>query len=1371
MRQIIVNADTSSKTIRSLDQNARVTDIDVEGNNIVFNIFENGLKSIGYEGAEVKIKYERLADNKVFVNKGTIQDGHCIVLTPKGLFSKGGTVNVYFSIQKYDYVIGIVDKVVITSVHQPLGDEGIKEDDRFPILDGLIAEVQAIRDEVVNDLKKVEQGVKQVKGEADSIRTELSNTIIPLIDGNKVAINNNLSSINTIKTSQNDIAAKNTDLENKIAKNTNDISNNVPKIAKNTTDIAANKNKVDSVLPIKIDEVKTHAETNTTKITQNLAYISDNTNKINKNKNDIATNKTNLNTVINDNRIKHFTSPTQLNSAFPLTTEALINLLPDDSRIVVEITTANITDAPINGLLTIDKAVNGIDISLSGEGDTATSKQEWKGWFSGNTFHEWVHISNDYDSLESLGLSIPSTTEQICRALPVGARARIITEENHVHISDSPVKNGILILNKVTSDGLTIQFMGSNVPPKIKIYAGYFYNNTFNGYIEMTTSINSQIEFFTDLESINLNDEMFDGKTRQEIFTMIDANLPRHSELRFFIDGITPNLKSIVSPENLEGVLTVKSISNSTSQYLNVEFTSDTDQRIWVGTHSTTGSWIDWEQLGFKGNTGTDPADYQVIKGQVARNKTQIAENKKAIDNFKNSDGNHNMNTFSNLSQLKISDNDFHSTDYEINVLSSILNKVPDNSFCSFSLNSHTPNLINILSPNKTDGSLKIYKNNTTDKIFLYFTDNSGKEWAGVYNKIPLTWTGFVSSVPSGYQNLVNKVTGNTSKIGENKTKLDLIKMRIYASLNDLGVKIPTNTKHVLNAMINKSSLYASVTKNYVIDLPIDSGLISVTKYDNNKSSVLLFSENLNPNVVYLGNETVNSIEWKKILTIDDFNTLNQKIITNHNTSANNKELLYQTNIKITDNKSKIESLKAKDIDLDNKISSNGSKITNNKNSLAATNTRLSTVESDMVTVKNKVSTVSTKVDGFNSKIAKNTTDIATNKAAAAAALEAAHNAGSMGDNIQWKTYNELEDIGLSDSSFVGKTKAEASNIILQAMPNFSILSFLVDNRGSFTKVMKPDKYSIWNVTFKKYGVNDILWIEANDLNTSFHPSSYASYYYDSRRFIGWQTNVITSTEGRIKDILTIGYNDIDLSGKDVRTAIKYIADLMEVGQVVSLQSSANNNSNFYNIFNTYVNRSVTIELTSLSTIIMRISDNGSNQIGYRKFYSWDNEPYFKDIPYTKLVTGVDLDLKVDIKKQGHVLGFDQLGIIDSNFSGMSLQQALAFLEGKMQVGQTMSVELSGAANTFWGIFGSGRNQDVNVIKNDIKKFRFEYFDDITKENGFRKFKNWGTSNFKDSGYYKLVNAEELNQKVIGKAGTGVPSPSELPIGSLMVRW
>ena len=105
----------------------------------------------------------------------------------------------------------------------------------------------------------------------------------------------------------------------------------------------------------------------------------------------------------------------------------------------------------------------------------------------------------------------------------------------------------------------------------------------------------------------------------------------------------------------------------------------------------------------------------------------------------------------------------------------------------------------------------------------------------------------------------------------------------------------------------------------------------------------------------------------------------------------------------------------------------------------------------------------------------------------------------------------------------------------------------------------------------------------------------------------------------------------------------------------------------------------------------------------------------------------------------GKVRDWSNIGIVESDFAGKNITQALEYIASKLQIGQ--SVEQFINPGNFTAIFPDTAYNTLVFSRPGFhqKYIRFDYHDG-DKNDGYRKFYDWGTGGFKDTGHYSKAN-------------------------------
>lgn len=144
------------------------------------------------------------------------------------------------------------------------------------------------------------------------------------------------------------------------------------------------------------------------------------------------------------------------------------------------------------------------------------------------------------------------------------------------------------------------------------------------------------------------------------------------------------------------------------------------------------------------------------------------------------------------------------------------------------------------------------------------------------------TWVnqqGFLTEIPEEYVTLTELQAQNyATQSWVNSQGFIKGNMTLYTTVDQLDISYPTTTLNVFKAMANNSLLIFGTDTTYITDLPVNSGILEITKVSNIRYKIVLYKSSGGTNPVIKGmclattNSTLDNLTWEAVVFTSDLN-------------------------------------------------------------------------------------------------------------------------------------------------------------------------------------------------------------------------------------------------------------------------------------------------------------------------------------------------------------------------------------------------------------------------------------------------------------------------------------------------------------------
>lgn len=144
------------------------------------------------------------------------------------------------------------------------------------------------------------------------------------------------------------------------------------------------------------------------------------------------------------------------------------------------------------------------------------------------------------------------------------------------------------------------------------------------------------------------------------------------------------------------------------------------------------------------------------------------------------------------------------------------------------------------------------------------------------------TWVnqqGFLTEIPEEYVTLTELQAQNyATQSWVNSQGFIKGNMTLYTTVDQLDISYPTTTLNVFKAMSNNSLLIFGTDTTYITDLPVNSGILEITKVSNIRYKIVLYKSSGGTIPVNKGmylattNSTLDNLSWEAVVFTSDLN-------------------------------------------------------------------------------------------------------------------------------------------------------------------------------------------------------------------------------------------------------------------------------------------------------------------------------------------------------------------------------------------------------------------------------------------------------------------------------------------------------------------
>lgn len=138
---------------------------------------------------------------------------------------------------------------------------------------------------------------------------------------------------------------------------------------------------------------------------------------------------------------------------------------------------------------------------------------------------------------------------------------------------------------------------------------------------------------------------------------------------------------------------------------------------------------------------------------------------------------------------------------------------------------------------------------------------------------------GFLTEIPEEYVTLTELQAQNyATQSWVNSQGFIKGNMTLYTTVDQLDISYPTTTLNVFKAMANNSLLIFGTDTTYITDLPVNSGILEITKVSNIRYKIVLYKSSGGTIPVNKGmylattNSTLDNLTWEAVVFTSDLN-------------------------------------------------------------------------------------------------------------------------------------------------------------------------------------------------------------------------------------------------------------------------------------------------------------------------------------------------------------------------------------------------------------------------------------------------------------------------------------------------------------------